>query len=88
MGIDIGIILAFVFGLAILFVGGKLLLVPMKFIGKLLLNAVIGGIVLFVLNLVGEPIGLNIGINPFTALVVGILGIPGVILLIILSFLM
>jgi inhibitor of the pro-sigma K processing machinery len=48
---------------------------------------VIGGLALWLLNIFGGAIGINIGINVVTALVAGILGVPGVILLIILIYL-
>lgn len=46
-----------------------------------LFNSLVGAVVLFVLNL----IGLNIEINWFTSIIVGALGIPGVVLLVILK---
>ena len=49
---------------------------------NLIVNAVIGGGVLLVINFVGGFWGFHIGVNPITALVVGLLGVPGVLLLI------
>ena len=54
----------------------------MKLIIKFLVNALIGGVVLYVLNL----FGVGIVINWITALIVGFLGIPGVIIVAILQF--
>ena len=48
-------------------------------------NSIVGGIIIFLINLIGANFGFHIGLNIGTALVVGILGIPGAILLIILT---
>lgn len=64
---------------------GKLFIVPIKLIIKLLLNSVIGIILLYIINLIGAAWGLHIGINVITSIFVGLLGIPGVILLAIIA---
>lgn len=88
MGLDIGInvILAYAFGLILLYIIGWLLIIPIKIIIRFIINGVIGGVMLIIANFIGNFIGFNIGINPITALIAGFLGIPGVILLIILQF--
>ena len=45
-------------------------------------------VVLFLLNFVGGIVGLSLGINWFNALVVGIFGAPGVVLLLLLKYLL
>lgn len=64
---------------------GKVFIVPIKIIGKLIINSILGVVLLYIINLVGELWQFHIGINVITALVVGILGIPGAILLAILK---
>jgi inhibitor of the pro-sigma K processing machinery len=54
---------------------------------KLIFNAVIGGIVLVIINFIGGFLSFHIGLNIITAVIVGLMGIPGVILLIALHFL-
>ena len=83
---SIGTLLAFIFGLFLLYIIGLLLVVPIKIIGKLIINGILGGILLLIFNLIGGIIGLNLVINPVTAIVAGFLGIPGVILLLILQW--
>lgn len=73
--------------IAILIVG-KILLFPIKKILKLVLNTVIGGAIIYIINLIGASFGFHIGLNIITSLVVGILGIPGAILLIILEIIL
>ncbi len=87
VAMDTNTLLAFLFAIVLLYIVGRVLFVPLKFLGKLLLNAVIGGAVLWVLNIFGGAIGIHVGINVVTALIVGFLGIPGVLLLVILQFL-
>lgn len=52
---------------------------PLKFIGSLFAKVVIGGMLLFFLNAFGSSFGLHVPINGFTAGIAGILGIPGVL---------
>ena len=64
---------------------GKVFIAPIKTIGKLIINSILGVVLLYIINLVGALWQFHIGINVITALVVGILGIPGAILLAILK---
>ena len=66
-------------GLALLYLIIKLLKWPIK----LLINGIIGIVLLYVANFIGEYLNFYITINPITALIAGFLGIPGVILLLI-----
>lgn len=69
-----------------IFIIGKIFLFPIKLLLKLVLNTIIGGAIIYIINLVGANFGFHIGLNIITSLVVGILGVPGAILLIILQF--
>ena len=79
---DVNVILAYVFGIILIYLVGRMFLMPIKLIFRLIYNALIGGAMLWVLNFAGAYIGFNIAINPMTALVAGFLGLPGVVLLI------
>lgn len=68
-----------------LFLFGKIFILPIKTILKLILNSVFGGILIFVINLIGNLFQFHIGLNIVTSIFVGILGIPGAILLVILK---
>lgn len=65
----------------------SLLAKPLKWIFKLLLNALSGFIALVLINLVGGLIGLSLTVNVVNCLVAGFLGLPGVILLILIKYL-
>ncbi len=88
MGLDIpfNVVASYAVGLVLLYFVGWLLLVPMKWLLRFLLNGAIGGVALWVLNLAGGLTGITVAINPVTALTVGFLGIPGLILILLLQF--
>lgn len=88
MGFELSIILAYAFGLILLYVVGWILLVPIKLLMRLIWNGVIGGVLLFLVNLVGGIWGISIVINPINALVAGFLGVPGVVLLLLLQYIL
>ena len=60
---------------------------PFKMIFKLVLNTVIGFIMLFLINYVGAFVGISIGVNWLNAVIVGVLGVPGVALILLLQWL-
>ena len=64
-------------GLALLYLIIKLLKWPIK----LLINGIIGIVLLYVANFIGEYLNFYITINPITALIAGFLGIPGVLVI-------
>lgn len=68
-----------------LFLIGRFFIWPLKTILKLTLNSILGGILIFIINIIGNVFGLHIGLNYLTAIIVGILGIPGAILLILIK---
>lgn len=59
-----------------LFIIGRIFILPLKSILKLIGNSVIGGILIFIINIIGNIFNFHIGLNIGTAIVVGILGIP------------
>lgn len=62
--------------------------VPLRWLMKLLLNAIIGYVGLLIFNFFGAFIGLKIAINWVTILVTGFLGLPGVVLLLLVQYLL
>ena len=57
----------------------------MKNIFKLVINSIIGAVGLYIVNLVGGLFNFHIGINIFTVLFVGVLGVPGTLFLVIIK---
>ena len=66
----------------------RIISAPIKLIFKLLVNTAIGFGILFLINLVGQNFGFQLEMNLLHALIVGIFGIPGVVVLILLQFLL
>lgn len=71
--------------IVVLWIIGKVFSIPLKSILKLIFNSVLGGILIFIINIIGGIFGFHIGLNVGTSLLVGLLGIPGAVLLIILK---
>lgn len=63
----------------------KILATPIKWALKLLLNALLGFVILFIVNFFGSYIGLSISVGWVSALIAGLLGVPGIILLILIE---
>lgn len=83
---DFIMILPFFIGVLALFIVLKLLALPMKLIIKLVINGLVGGLIIFLVNLIGANFGFTIDLNWITAIIVGILGVPGVVIVAILQF--
>lgn len=64
-----------------LFLFGRIFILPLKSIVKLVLNSILGGIIIYIINLVGGFFQFHIGLNYITIIFVAILGVPGAILL-------
>ncbi len=78
IGMEAGIFLVYAAGMFIVYFFGRMMLVPLKKIAKLLVNSAIGGICLLAINAVGSSVGLSVPINVITAVITGLLGLPGV----------
>jgi len=82
------LVASFAIGLGLLCLIGYLLLVPMRFMWRLAAGCVMGALALGVVNLFGTLVGFSVEINPFTAMAVGFLGLPGAGMVIALQLLM
>ena len=85
LGLELSVFLTYAGALLLILLLGKIFLWPLKLVGKLLISSLVGGVLILVVNLIAGFFGLLlIPLNIITAVVVGVLGIPGVILLLIL----
>lgn len=57
---------------------------PLSAVLKIAVNSALGGICIIAFNFVSQIFGFFIGVNALTAITVGILGIPGFIMLLML----
>ena len=85
---DFNSIIAYIACIFFLFIFGKIFIVPIKTILRLIINSVLGGIIIFIINLIGTIWNFHIGLNLITSIFVGILGIPGAIVIIIIKLLL
>ena len=64
---------------------GKIFIMPLKKILKLVINSLIGAGLIYVINIIGANFNFHIGLNWWTILCSGFLGIPGVALILVLK---
>lgn len=72
----------FLIAAAVLTVVVKLFSWPIKILGKLIVNGVVGIILLVMVNAVGQFFNIFVPITWITALIAGVFGIPGVIVMV------
>lgn len=84
--LSIALILAAVVAAVILLI--RLIASPLKKIFKLLLNTALGMGILFILNMIGQNFGFSFEINPTRCLIAALFGVPGVIIMIVVTILL
>ncbi len=82
------ILFMFVLGVVLIALVGRLLLIPGRFIWRIAANGVAGALVLLGINFLSRFTGFSLPLNPFSALTAGFLGIPGIVLLWVLTYLL
>ena len=82
---EVGILLAYAFGMLVLYMIGYVFLVPIRMLMKLMLNSLLGGLLILAVNWLGASFGVIIPLNILTSVAVGILGIPGALLIFLLT---
>lgn len=82
---DTSSIITYLACICFIFVFGRIFIVPIKKVLKLILNSLLGGLAIYIINLIGAGFNFHIGLNVFTSVLVGILGVPGVICIVILK---
>ena len=73
---DTNSIIVYVACIIFLFLIGKFFIIPLKSIGKIIGNSILGGILIFIVNTIGSIFNFHIGLNVGTAIITGILGVP------------
>ncbi len=74
---DWNLVAAVIFGLFVLYFLSRIFYKPLKLLFRALFHMVLGGVAIMLYNLVGAIWGLNIGLNLASALIVGVMGLPG-----------
>ena len=84
---DINTIGTFVICIILLFILGKIFIWPLKNILKLIFNSILGGALIYLINIIGMNFGFHIGLNIVNSIIIGLLGLPGAVCLIIVKLL-
>ena len=66
---------------------GLMILIVVLLSIKLIINSIFGGVVIYIVNLIGSNFGFHIGLNIVNSIIIGLLGLPGVVCLIIIKLL-
>jgi inhibitor of the pro-sigma K processing machinery len=75
-------------GVVVLLVVLQVLARPLELLARVLGRSLLGGLAIWVVNLAGAAAGFHLPLNPASAAVVGLLGVPGFLALVVLrSFL-
>lgn len=74
--LDNNTIIIYIACICFLFLFGRIFILPIKSVLKLVLNTCIGGLMIYIINLVGTLWNFHIGLNYITAIFTGILGVP------------
>lgn len=69
---DINII-TYLASVCFIFIFGRIFILPLKKILKLVFNSILGGICIYMINLIGANFGFHIGLNFFTSIVIRII---------------
>lgn len=85
---EIGVILATLLLLAVLYVIIRLVMGPLKIITRFFINCGIALLVLVAINIIGNYLDFHLPVNPVSVMSIGILGAPGFILVALLSYLL
>jgi inhibitor of the pro-sigma K processing machinery len=86
--VDFNNIITYIACIFFLFIFGRIFIIPIKTILKLVINSILGGLTIFIINLIGSFFNFHIGLNIITSIFVGILGIPGVVVIVIIKLLL
>lgn len=82
------LIFACLFLVFLIYLVGRIVSKPFRLIFKVFFNSLFGLLLLWGYNFIGNFVGVVIPINYLTVLISGFLGIPGLIMLIILNFIL
>lgn len=73
-------IILYILGIFVLYIICRIFIRPIKWLLKLSFSCALGCVAMLLANQVMAPLGVNFAINPLSAMISGILGIPGIIM--------
>ncbi|MBR5153049.1 MAG: pro-sigmaK processing inhibitor BofA family protein [Clostridia bacterium] len=80
MVFDTGAVLLFLAGVFLLFLICKLLMRPIRWLLKLVFSTLLGGITILAGNWILGIWGWHLALNPLNAMILGVLGLPGMVM--------
>lgn len=78
-------IIIYIIGFFAIYILCRIFIKPLKWFIRLMLSCTLGIIAMLILNKIFSTTGFFIAINPLTAMMSGVLGLPGIILSYVLS---
>lgn len=63
-------LITFLACISFLFIFGRIFIVPVRKILKIIFNSILGGIAIYLINLIGASFNFHIGLNFFTTIVI------------------
>ena len=85
---DLTVVLMIAAAVLLLMLFIRIIRLPLKWMFKGLLHAAVGFVALFIFNFLGSWINVELELNLFNALITGIFGVPGVIILLIIKYIL
>lgn len=85
---DLSVVLMIAAAVLLLMLFIRIIRLPLKWMFKGLLHAAVGFVALFIFNFLGSWINVELELNLFNALITGIFGVPGVIILLIIKYIL
>ena len=85
---ELSVILPFIGTIFLIFIVLKILSAPFKLIIKLVINGLIGGAIIYIINWIGAGFNFALPLEWWSAILVGLLGIPGAVILVLIQLFM
>lgn len=85
MKFDPALIIATLIGLFVLYIICRIFIRQILWIVKLALSCAIGCAAMLLINRFGAPFGMTLALNPLTAMISGVLGLPGIAMALVLQ---
>ena len=85
---DLTVVLMIAAAVLLLMLFIRIIRLPLKWMVKGLLHAAVGFVALFIFNFIGSWIDVELELNLFNALITGIFGVPGVIILLVIKYIL
>ena len=85
---DLSVVLMIAAAVLLLMLFIRIIRLPLKWMFKGLLHAAVGFVALFIFNFLGSWINVELELNLFNALITGIFGVPGVLILLIIKYIL